>query len=322
MNLMKKLFEGIWQYKIKDKPIAMSHQVNSECNLRCPFCSDWREKGDQMDKKEIFDLLDEARKFGIILYNAWSTEPLLRDELPEILEYAHKKNMLTSTVTNGKLLDKRIDELDDLDYLTVSVDGISYNKQIRGIKPSELIKSLKKAKNKDISVSLNCVITNKNLEEVLDVVKFAEKNDLLVSLEPVYKHENVSKETWDQFGIKDKKRYKKLIDNLLKLKEKNYPIINSKTYLKNIKEINNLNNCQNQNTILHIDSDGNIIYCRAKKQKLGNYKDGINNIWDKTKGKREEIAKECNGCHFFGYIESSYMDKLKIEPIYNILKNI
>ena len=42
-----------------------------------------------------------------------------------------KLGMITSMVTNGKLLYERAEELGDVDYLSVSVDGIKSYKEIR-----------------------------------------------------------------------------------------------------------------------------------------------------------------------------------------------
>ncbi|MCK9587601.1 radical SAM protein, partial [Methanothrix soehngenii] len=102
---------ALWQMRIRKRPYVLSHGVNARCNLRCSFCQYWREPGGEMTKKEIFRMLDEASSFGIGVYNAWTVEPLLREDLPQILRHAKSQGLITSLVTNGLLLAKRADEL-------------------------------------------------------------------------------------------------------------------------------------------------------------------------------------------------------------------
>ena len=113
--------------------------------MRCKFCEYWKKAGEEPTKEEIFKLLDDAREFGIGVYNAWTVEPLLRKDLPQIMAHAKGIGMITSMVTNGKLLYERAEELGDVDYLSVSVDGIESYKEIRQMDFETLLKGLKKA---------------------------------------------------------------------------------------------------------------------------------------------------------------------------------
>ena len=122
---------ALWQIRVRKRPFVLSHGVNAQCNMRCKFCEYWKKAGKEPTKEEIFKLLDDARDFGIGVYNAWTVEPLLRKDLPQIMAYAKKIGMITSMVTNGKLLYERAEELVDVDYLSVSVDGVESYKEIR-----------------------------------------------------------------------------------------------------------------------------------------------------------------------------------------------
>ncbi|MBN2488630.1 MAG: pyrroloquinoline quinone biosynthesis protein PqqE, partial [Methanosarcinaceae archaeon] len=95
MNTFSPIFaaRALWQLRVRKRPLVMSHTVNSRCNMRCKFCEYWKEGGDEMTREEIFRLLEDARSFGILIYNAWATEPLLRDDMPQILEHAKKLGM-------------------------------------------------------------------------------------------------------------------------------------------------------------------------------------------------------------------------------------
>ncbi|WGI16787.1 radical SAM protein [Methanonatronarchaeum sp. AMET-Sl] len=324
MNPIKLFLKSIWQYKVKQRPVVLSHEVNQKCNLKCDYCDYWRKDNTEetMNTSQIKNLLDEASDFGITLYNMWAAEPLLRKDIDEILEHAHKKQLMTSMVTNGTLLKQKTSQLKHLDYLSVSLDGIQSNIETRGVKPQKIIKGIKEAKKKNIMTSINCVITQKNLDELTDLVKLADELDIIISFEPVYKNKEIDNETWSKTGIKNNKKHKNAINKLIEMKEQGYPIINSKTYLKMIKNPYEIKECSQNDMILHITANGEIKKCRAQNQVIGEYKKGLKNQWKETINKRKQITEECQGCPFFGYVESNLIRKLKIEPIINATKYI
>ncbi|OUJ19405.1 Radical SAM superfamily enzyme [Methanonatronarchaeum thermophilum] len=324
MNPIKLSLKSIWQLKIKKRPVVLSHEVNQECNLKCDYCNYWRtqQQENEMTTNQIKKLLDEASDFGITLYNMWAAEPLLRQDISEILEHAHKNQLMTAMVTNGTLLTQKTNQLKHLDYLSVSMDGIKTNIQTRGVEPKKIIQGIKKARKQDIMTSINCVITQKNINELTDLVKLADKLDTLISFEPVYKHKEIDKQTWNQTKINDPKKHSKTIEELIELKKQGYPIINSKTYLKMIKKPYQIKECSHKDMILHITANGKIKKCRGQNQTIGDYNKGLKQQWNQTTKKRKQITKQCNGCPFFGYVESNLIRKLKPEPIINATKYI
>ncbi|PTD93695.1 pyrroloquinoline quinone biosynthesis protein PqqE [archaeon SCG-AAA382B04] len=302
--------------KINKKPIALSHIVNSECNLRCGFCKNWKENKEVLSKEEVFDLIDEAKDFGILLYNIWGTEPLLREDLGEIIDYASEVDLLISMVTNGVLLEDKLCELRNLDYLTVSLDGFDSHEEIRNTEVEKIIDAIELADKEDMYVGINTVINKKNLEEIPKLIDFCTQKEIPISFEPIYEYEDINN---SEYTLEDDEEYRKTIDIIKKKKKKNSPIINSLTYLEQIKDINNLVNCKNKISIMHIDSEGQLKVCRAKNQQLGSYKQSLSELWNKTKQDREKITRNCNGCQFFGYLESRYINQLKLEPIKNVI---
>jgi len=300
--------KALWQLRVRKRPFVLSHAINSRCNMQCRFCEYWKEGGDEMSTEEIFRLLEDARSFGIRVYNAWTTEPLLRDDLPQILDYAHSLGMMTSLITNGKLLYKRADELKHLDYLSVSVDGTDSYKEIRGIDFSEILPGIKKAKEgRKNPMLLNCVISGKNLDDIEDLIHLADELNVKISFEPLYEFGGIGKTVWDEFGIRDMEKYSKTVERIIEMKKQGYPIINSKTYLTMVKNRRPNYRCHASDIILNVTADGTVENCRVRREKLGNVQDGIRNVWISSKKKRKTISRECEGCLFFGYVENSLM---------------
>ncbi len=269
-----------------------------------------------MSLDDIFRMLDDAHSFGIGAYNAWTVEPLLREDLPRILAYAKKLGMITSLITNGKLLKERINDLDDLDYLSVSVDGTKSYKEIRGIDFEIILDAIMAVRDKlKNHLLMNCVISGKNLDDIEELIQLAQDIDVKISFEPLYEFRGIKEDVWGNMGIRDMEKYRCKVDRIIEMKKAGYPIINSLTYLKMIKELKKGYNCHVNDLILDVTADGSIENCRIHREPLGNVEDGIVNVWKSSKVRQKELTENCEGCFFFGYVENSLMYDLNLEVI-------
>lgn len=299
--------KALWQLRIRRRPYVLSHGITARCNLRCRFCEYWKDPGKEMSTPEILRMLDDAKSFGIGVYNAWTAEPLMRQDLPEILQYAKGLGLITSLITNGKLLARRVHELDDLDYLSVSVDGIDSYKELRGIDLQDVFRGIRAAGTAGHEVLMNCVISGKNVDELEDLVCLAEELGAQISFEPLNESPGIAKEVWEELGIRDLPKFQKAIDRLVELKKSGAPIINSITYLKMIRSLKPEFRCHASYIIMHVTADGTIECCRSQKAPLGRVSDGLLNVWKGSRKKLKKIAGECEGCLFFGYVENSLL---------------
>jgi MoaA/NifB/PqqE/SkfB family radical SAM enzyme len=316
--------KALWQIRVQKRPFVLSHAVNARCNMSCSFCDYWKKVGEEPAKEEIFKLLDDAKEFGIGVYNAWTVEPLLRKDLPQIMAHAKELGMITSMVTNGKLLYERVEELGDVDYLSVSVDGIKSYKEIRQMDFETLLKGLKKAievrifQNRKNPILMNCVLTGKNLDDIETLILLAKELEVKVSFEPVHKFPGISEEVWNEIGIRDIEKFHNTVDRIIELKEQGYPIINSKTYLKMVKNGEMDYKCRATGIIMNITHDGTLETCRVQNEPLGNVMwDGFESVWKNSEEQRKEIVRNCKGCLFFGYVENSLMQSLNPEVLMN-----
>ena len=326
--------------KLLKRPAILSHSVNSRCNLRCVFCDEWKKSFASplsLDPsfEEICRIIDLAANFGIGSYNAWSTEPLLRKDLPEIMEYAKSKGMKTFTITNGTLLKKRMAELKNVDYISVSVDGPTATREIRGTDYDSILDGIRYASESGLlnqPLLMNCVISSKNLNEVIDLVHFAKDlGNVKVAVEPIYLFKRIGDTDWDDLliGKDQQEQFISLMNRLIGLKKEGYPLINSKTYLQQIRDGKAIQKCRVDRGILAIDHHHQFYNCRIHNQPLGNVlensvfnedgkiiQNGIADIWKKTKEERKNTIQNCDGCQFFGYAELTLMNNYNIESFY------
>ena len=81
---------------------------------------------------------------------------------PKFCSHAKDLGLTTSLITNGLLLLKRAGELDNLDLLSVSVDGIKSYRELRGIDLQDVLEGIRAAQQAGHEILMNCVISGKN----------------------------------------------------------------------------------------------------------------------------------------------------------------
>ena len=298
---------ALWQMRVKRRPFVLSHGINASCNLKCRFCEYWKKPAKEMSTPEILAMLDDARSFGIGVYNAWTVEPLLRHDLPEILRHAKRLGLVTSLITNGRLLRHRSRELEDLDLLSVSVDGIKSYRKMRGADLEEVLEGIRAARDGGHEVLMNCVISAKNVSELEELVHLAESLGAWISFEPLHESQGIDGDIWEEIGIRDLFAYERAVKGLIALKRGGAPIINSLTYLEMIKSRKPKFRCHASEIVLHVSASGTIENCRVHQEPLGIVSDGLSSVWESMREERKRISQSCRGCLFFGYVENSLL---------------
>lgn len=110
------------------KPIVV-YNCTPKCNLRCVHCysnSDVSACGTVLTTAQAKAMIDSIAAFGCPVLLFSGGEPLLRDDLFDLMAYAREKNMRTVLSTNGtQITDEVAKELAalGLSYAGISVDG-------------------------------------------------------------------------------------------------------------------------------------------------------------------------------------------------------
>ena len=89
------------------KPIYVKIKVNYGCNLKCEMCKHWRETREPPISMDRFkDILTEIAGLGGKKVHFSGGEPMLRPQLPDLVEHASRLGMRATLTTNGTLVDK------------------------------------------------------------------------------------------------------------------------------------------------------------------------------------------------------------------------
>lgn len=147
------------------------------CNLRCPHCeaSSNEMSIDELTTEQITDAVVEIGKMGVRLFFLSGGEPLLRNDVFEVMQLAKRAGLKLGIGTNSYLTEKYSNELSTLDlslYFT-SIDGLEEtHDRFRGVKGSykKVFEALRFMKELNVPErKINTVFHSNNLEEFDDL---------------------------------------------------------------------------------------------------------------------------------------------------------
>lgn len=163
--------------------IKLDLNVTNRCNLPCPHCcfKAGRKEMPEMPFAELKKLMTEFRLQGGLRIDITGGEPLMRDDIFQIIECAKELGIRVELVTNGTLLDDQI-ILNlckaGLDEIAVSIDGATWesNKIIRGYSEQtyqSLCNKITLLVAYGIKTKINTVLFEHNLQEISSITQNA-----------------------------------------------------------------------------------------------------------------------------------------------------
>ena len=158
----------------------ITYEVAANCNMDCGFCfSDWRNPVIELDTEDAKRAILSMKKNGLEAINFTGGEPLLREDIGDILRYSKSLDLTTILSTNGILLEKRIEEIaGHVDFIGLPLDSGEENVH-NHLRPTRaaynhhglvvrLIDMLDEDYGK-IGVKVNTIVTQQNASSVIGI---------------------------------------------------------------------------------------------------------------------------------------------------------
>ncbi|HJZ86170.1 MAG TPA: pyrroloquinoline quinone biosynthesis protein PqqE [Polyangia bacterium] len=166
------------------RPFTLIAELTYRCPLRCPYCSnpvDLERHAAELETALWQRVLGEAAELGVVQVHFTGGEPLVRDDLEELVRAARALDLYTNLITSGLPLERaRLDELAKagLDHVQLSIQDVSAEASDRmaglrswdaKLKVAEWVKAAGRA------LTINVVLQRENLDRVEQVVALAEQ---------------------------------------------------------------------------------------------------------------------------------------------------
>jgi MoaA/NifB/PqqE/SkfB family radical SAM enzyme len=183
-SLPQALWGGLTNLVLR-RPLLAVFQVNLRCNSSCGYCNLPLNEGRyEMSREEIRNVFTGLYKDGLRFVFVQGGEPLLRRDLPDILQDLVEIGFRLTLITNGtKLTSRLVQQFDDLSVsLSISLDTLdrSTYERIRGadqlhavLAGLDLLQHYRRPK------FITCIVSEINRDEVTEVVAFARQRGFL-----------------------------------------------------------------------------------------------------------------------------------------------
>jgi radical SAM family uncharacterized protein len=299
LRIYRGLFLNLFGVRV---PMFCGHKLTYNCNLRCKMCPFWKRSSEDSSIEQEKAILRRIYDSGVCAIAFEGGEPLLRKDLAEILAFSRSLPLHTSLVTNGTLLETRIDEI--ASYINgvvyVSLDGLEKtHDKIRGVSGCfrKAVRGIMASREK-VSVTINTTIMAENINEIEDLVKLANELDTRISVAVAHDYCNVKASAPARHEIKE------LAGKLVEMKKNGYPLINSTSYLKVIAKEKTWT-CKPWASV-NVDPEGNLILpCYVRNEYASSVSVFETGIKTALSGFNWKETQNCQKCSLHCYVEPS-----------------
>lgn len=245
----------------RNVPVYAHFGVTHRCDLTCKMCGIWRygNKKEELSLEEIEVVAQRMARIGVVQVSLGGGEPFAREDLPEICRIFTKAGVNTRVLTNAvNVSEEKLRACLDagVKNFSISLDSLyperfdyicehegSWVSAVRNM--SFLANELK---GKGGLLVMNCVVSNLNMEEIPDIVRFAKALGFAVSLLPIelLPDAKAGVRNWEARFIRHRPemgmvagpqgdvatRVERTYSQILQMKKDGWPIFNSVPYLK------------------------------------------------------------------------------------------
>jgi len=163
-------FAGLQKTSLIDFPDRIATVLfTPRCNLRCPFCYNWRlvlePKEPFLLEEEVFHILESRKRF-VEAVAITGGEPTLQLDLPQFLNKLKQRGFATKVDTNGFFPDVLERCLPYLDYVAVDVKTSPQRYELLGAKnTSNFLRTIERVKQGSVYCEFRCTVVPGFVEE-------------------------------------------------------------------------------------------------------------------------------------------------------------
>ncbi len=257
--------------RARKRPVLVHFEVTMRCNARCPFCDYWK-TSPEMRARELDSFVAAARTFDPMVVTWTGGEPLLRKDLEDLVgavDRAIRWKWMT-LITHGAMLSverARLLWAAGIGQFSVSLDYLDErHDRARGIPglAARILANAERIRAEGMTVRFNTVIKDDNLDEIMPLVRAAERMRVGVNLSVYTDFKNGN--TAHLLRAEHQARLEALVQELLAFKRRRRGVIsNSDHYLAQIPRWTrgDLRHepCHSGKDTIHIDPYGGVRRC-------------------------------------------------------------
>lgn len=298
-----------------NKPHHVQWMVTRRCNYRCRSCGVWRKKNQtsELSTEEVKAGLQVLRRMGAVELVLSGGNPLLREDIDEIIDYA-SRYFITTIYDNGSLATRKIEALRNADFVAISLDTLNEKKYdyLKGVDGAlkNALKAVKTLHNQGITVGVSPTISQLNMYEIPSFTEHFTAMGIPV-LYCLYQHDHLTQQLFqighedDELEIVDKESFAKMCDALAQQKNERRGILITHKMLDALKGLY-LNGqrtwrCQALKSFFTVNPSGDVAGCHLQKPVTSIF--DLPTEWNSQKFKTlRKTYRTCQKCSYMCYM--------------------
>jgi MoaA/NifB/PqqE/SkfB family radical SAM enzyme len=177
-------------------PILCNYYVTYRCNASCGFCDIWEKPSPYINLEDAQKNFADLKQLGVKVIDFTGGEPLLHQQLPELLTLAKSYGFITTVTTNALLYPKKAESIKGLvDMLHFSLDYFSKDKhdKARGVACYDFVMdSIGLASSLGERPDILMTVFEENVDEIGPIYeKICLPNKLILILNPAFEYNQV-----------------------------------------------------------------------------------------------------------------------------------
>jgi len=301
-------------------PIWANMILTRKCNLDCAYCFIKEPSKRELEEAQTKRVIDKLYSLGCRFIDFTGGEPTLRKDLPELVEYAAEKGMVTRITTNGTLLTSEYIEIlarAGLDIINVSLDSIAQFDQstkdyVR--RKKSILDLLEIRAGFGFEIETNLTLTKKNLDRVIETITLMNELGIAIAI-CIIMDSTYSNAPIDGSLLfttpEDKEKLFEALEEIKELKRRKYNIIDPIQYFDDIKKFENHElkwYCMAGRYSLAVDCDGGFQLCYLLPPENASIFDIDRSYYKKYGAIRQQRMEQCNTIclHNCGYDPSYF----------------
>lgn len=304
----------------KRTPLRLTHAITYRCNLRCSFCDVPETKTKEMDTEGITRAMRAFKKMGCIGWGFTGGEPLLRDDVIPLLQYAKECDFSTSLVTNATLTQKiALLERDFVDLIMLSLDGDKESTDnIRGKGTyDKVLLSLDIIKDKGIIACLGTAVDGFPVDRITHVLEIGRRFGASCSFQPVFDWQTGREEERLLRSPERLAQYRANVDYLIEQKRRGAPVWNSFGYLRFIRDYGSVKKMRCYAGLMYVlmDPEGMLHNCWWCGNKVS---------YERIEEAFAKLPPPPDQCYCFPWCHNEYSQVFSLSPhaLFNVLKQL
>jgi MoaA/NifB/PqqE/SkfB family radical SAM enzyme len=213
-------------------PFQMTLSLTNRCNFRCEYCHIPLQERDEMTTDEWLAAIDELAAGGMGRASVMGGEPLLRKDCGAIIRRLKSRGVHASMNTNAWLIPARIDDVEELDLVCITLDGPPevHDKQRHPGSYARVIEAIDLLKRRGVPMVTMSVITPDGVDRVDHVLAIAKSYGFKAFFQIEHQAEfDVALPVAPRLSDA---RVTALAERLLDLKKHGFPVGNSRAILE------------------------------------------------------------------------------------------